>query len=91
MEKELKIIIEKCPQNHKCPAIKVCPVGALSQDGFNAPKIDYNKCIKCGACAASCPVSCISEVEERYEIDPNMCIECGTCAGVCPVDAPELD
>ncbi len=49
------------------------------------------KCIKCGSCAASCPVSCISEGEERYEIDPGMCIECGTCAGVCPVDAPELE
>mgnify|MGYP001855424003 CR=1 FL=1 len=43
MEKKLKIIIDNCPQNHKCPAVKVCPVGALSQEGFNAPKIDYNK------------------------------------------------
>lgn len=31
MEKKLKVIIERCPQNHKCPSIKVCPVGALSQ------------------------------------------------------------
>ena len=43
MEKKLKIIIEHCPQNHKCPAVKVCPVGALSQEGFEAPKIDYEK------------------------------------------------
>ena len=28
MNKNLKIIIENCPQNHKCPAINVCPVGA---------------------------------------------------------------
>lgn len=41
MEKVLKIIVEKCLQNHKCPAIKVCPVGALSQEGFNAPKINH--------------------------------------------------
>ena len=41
MEKKLKIIIENCPQNHKCPAVKVCPVGALLQEGFEAPKIDY--------------------------------------------------
>jgi ferredoxin len=47
------------------------------------------KCIKCGACAGSCPVSCIEEGEERYIIDPERCIECGTCAGVCPVGAPE--
>ena len=30
--KKLNIIVEKCPQNHKCPAVNVCPVGALSQE-----------------------------------------------------------
>ena len=34
-----------CPQNHKCPAVNVCPVGALSQKNLNAPEIDYDKCI----------------------------------------------
>ena len=53
--KKLKVIIERCPQNHKCPAIKVCPVNALSQKGFDAPKVNYNKCIKCGKCANFCP------------------------------------
>ncbi len=47
-------------------------------------------CIKCGACAGACPVNCISEGEERYEINSEECIECGTCSGVCPVDAPCL-
>ena len=51
MDKKLKIIIENCPQNHKWPAVKVCPVGALSQKDFKAPKIDYDKCIKCGKCS----------------------------------------
>ena len=46
-------------------------------------------CIKCGACAAGCPVQCISEGEDKYVIDPSMCVECGACAGVCPVSAPE--
>ena len=45
-------------------------------------------CISCGACAAECPVSAISEGEEHYEIDADSCIECGACAGVCPVGAP---
>ena len=53
--KKLNIIIENCPQNHKCPAVKVCPVGALSQEGFQAPKIDYEKCISCGKCSDFCP------------------------------------
>ena len=30
MERKLKIITEKCPQNHKCPAVNVCPVGAIN-------------------------------------------------------------
>lgn len=55
MEKVLKVIKEKCPQNHKCPAINVCPVGALSQNGFDAPVVDHNKCIKCGKCSNFAP------------------------------------
>ena len=46
-------------------------------------------CISCGACAAECPVGCISQGDTTYVIDKNSCIGCGTCAGVCPVSAPE--
>lgn len=53
--KKLKIIVERCPQNHKCPAVKVCPVNALLQKDFDAPIVDYDKCIKCGKCANFCP------------------------------------
>lgn len=45
-------------------------------------------CISCGACAAECPVSCISEGDSIYVINADDCIECGACAGVCPVGAP---
>jgi ferredoxin len=48
-------------------------------------------CIKCGACAAECPVSCITEGDDTYIIDASACVECGTCASVCPVDAPKQD
>ena len=59
MERKLKIITENCPQNHKCPAVNVCPVGALTQTNFEAPKIDYDKCIKCGKCEKVCPEGAI--------------------------------
>lgn len=47
-----------------------------------------DKCISCGACAAECPVGCISQGDSKFEIDQSACISCGTCAGVCPVEAP---
>lgn len=53
--KKLVIIKENCPQNHKCPSVKICPVGALKQDGVKAPTVDYEKCICCGKCVQFCP------------------------------------
>ena len=55
MDKKLQIKKDNCPQNHPCPAVGVCPVGALSQTGFNAPTIDRSKCIRCGKCSNFCP------------------------------------
>ena len=55
MIKTLNLIKENCPQNHPCPAVKVCPVGALSQNAFEAPTINLDKCIRCGKCSNFCP------------------------------------
>lgn len=46
-----------------------------------------DSCIKCGTCAENCPVSCITEGDEKYVIDADACISCGTCAASCPVSA----
>lgn len=58
-EKSLTVNTSRCPQNHPCPSIKVCPVGALSQKGFKAPDIDSAKCIKCGKCVKFCPMKAL--------------------------------
>jgi len=50
---------ELCPQNHPCPAIRVCPVGALTQTGFKAPTVDEFKCIDCGKCVRFCPMGAL--------------------------------
>lgn len=48
-------------------------------------------CISCGACAAECPVSAISEGDGKFVIDAATCIECGACESVCPVSAPSQE
>jgi ferredoxin len=53
------VIKNLCPQNHPCPAVGVCPVGALVQEGFRAPIVDNSKCISCGECVQTCPMSAI--------------------------------
>lgn len=57
----MKLTVDKnlCPQNHKCPSIKVCPVGAIQQSGNGLPTIDPEKCIKCEKCVMYCPMGAI--------------------------------
>ncbi len=55
----LKVNVSRCPQNHPCPSVKVCPVGALSQRGYSAPDVDNDKCIKCGKCVKFCPMKAL--------------------------------
>ena len=41
------VMAERCPQNHACPIVRRCPESAVMQDGFKAPTIDQDKCVKC--------------------------------------------
>lgn len=50
----IKITSERCPQNHACPLVRVCPKQAITQEGFNAPKIDVAKCVECLICVNKC-------------------------------------
>lgn len=52
---KLVVLKNRCPQNHACPSMRVCPTGALKQQGFAAPTVDDEKCIKCGKCVRFCP------------------------------------
>jgi len=63
---------ELCPQNHPCPTLSVCPVGALSQVGFAVPEVDNEKCICCCRCVKRCsvfaPIGCCEQGEDRRMI-----------------------
>lgn len=48
-----------CPQNHRCPIVPICPVGAISQNGYGLPVIDEEKCIECGKCVKQCPMRAV--------------------------------
>jgi len=50
----------KCPKDHVCPLIRICPAGAIGQEGYSAPVIDHEKCRSCGRCVISCPYKCLS-------------------------------
>jgi len=50
-----------CPQNHRCPVLRICPQGAILQDGNGLPVIDKSKCTECGKCAKYCPTRAIQE------------------------------
>ena len=57
--KTLTVSLARCPQNHPCPAIRVCPTSALSQRGYGLPQVDMEKCIRCGKCVRYCPMGAL--------------------------------
>lgn len=55
---------------------------------------EKSKCTGCTACAAACPVHCISMERDNEgflypAIDQNHCIQCGKCSRICPVERQE--
>ena len=62
----MKLIVnkDKCPQNHRCPSIAVCPKGAITQkNNFSLPVIDESLCVLCEKCAKFCPKNAFEKVE----------------------------
>lgn len=45
---------ERCPQNHPCPLVALCPVEAITQVGNELPQVDAQTCIECEACVNAC-------------------------------------
>ncbi len=49
--------------------------------------INHDECISCGACAATCPVDAITNVDDKYDVNPDECIDCDACTAGCPTSA----
>jgi len=48
--------------------------------------LNKEKCLKCGACVAVCPVGAL-ELKNFPENDKEKCTLCGICQKACPVAA----
>ena len=59
VKKTLVVKKSRCPQNHPCPSVKVCPVDALTQKGYDAPTVNMDSCIQCGKCVRFCPMGAL--------------------------------
>jgi len=57
----LAIDPQKCPANHRCPIVNVCPMEAISQEGKGLPVIDESKCAECMDCVDSCPTHAVHQ------------------------------
>lgn len=56
------------------------------------PKIDKNKCQRCGLCIKSCPVNAIHGSENKPpKIVNSKCVECYCCHEICPYKAINLN
>lgn len=54
------------------------------------PKVDYNRCSRCGTCIKACPVKVISMRNNRIAIDYKKCIACFCCQEACPDAAMKI-
>lgn len=55
----IRVVTARCPQNHPCPAVRVCPVNALIQQGMAAPTVNAETCIECNKCTRYCPTGAL--------------------------------
>lgn len=65
----------------------ICPLGAfyalLNKISLFEIKMDEQKCVSCGKCAASCKM----DVDVRKTSNHAECIRCGKCITACPAEA----
>ncbi|MDI9587131.1 MAG: ATP-binding protein [Acidobacteriota bacterium] len=51
------------------------------------PRVDLEKCVRCGKCAEVCAASAIARIRQAVITFHELCTGCGACAWICPVDA----
>lgn len=74
------------------PTKKLSFLKKLTPDGSaklfaKVPKVNKEKCTKCGECITACPVNAINL---NLSIDKSKCTRCFACANVCKFDARQV-
>lgn len=59
----IKVDRDICPHDHRCPLIKACPLGAITQGEDGYPIIDYLICTECGVCIERCPMKAMVNID----------------------------
>lgn len=71
-----------------------CPFGLVSwiveKISIFRIKVDYDKCVGCGACEKACPSTVMGAILKRDRVIPD-CFSCGACIETCPVKAISFD
>ena len=65
--------------------------GKLAQHSKMLPKIDKDKCTRCGTCVKWCPQDTIEMLEASAFVHEQHCIGCGECLAVCRFGAVLFD
>jgi pyruvate formate lyase activating enzyme len=75
--------------------LKGCPLACWwchnPESQSSRPEVIYSeqRCLRCGACVASCPNHALS-INESIHVDPERCRACGTCVERCFAGARQL-
>ena len=68
-----------------------CPFGLvgwfLEKTSIYKIKVNYEKCIACGACEEACPSTVMQAILRQEGKTVPDCFSCATCMNSCPVDA----
>ncbi|MDR1391502.1 MAG: 4Fe-4S binding protein [Holosporales bacterium] len=63
-----------------------------AKDARRYPKVNKERCVRCGSCEMGCPSGSIKLKKHEYpEFDISRCCYCGLCEKVCPQKAITLN